>query len=224
MKRLRFKPLLQKISVGIVLILMVSCAETGSGDPQVRSAKQQFKSRKTYAQGIIGGGLLGAGIGAISGGLTGEGSWDKDRAKKGAVGGGIVGMIGGGIYANQKVRERERYVQLEQNLDVAIKNAQSTRKAASDFNRVLEGRLASVKRDQKVLRGTLADASAVVNSVNQEIDTQTINLSNAQAARLPTQDRKKLESEIGDLKNIRNRLNSNINKLSRESKKAPVAS
>lgn len=193
-------------------ILLPSCASPTGGDPMVHAARGKFESRNTYTQGIVGGAVAGAALGAVAGMLL-----DRDNraqgATRGALIGGTGGAVAGGVYANEKVRERQHYARAEDSLDKAIANATSTRKAAAEFNATLEGRLRGARANQKSLNATLADSRSVLNSVDRELSNQRSNLAEAQANNLTPADRNKLSNEINDLQSQKTRLQNNIRKL-----------
>lgn len=193
------------------LVVVSSCA-TSTGDPSVYQARQDFQSRKkfetknTYTQGILLGSLVGAAAGAVIGA-------QNDRAVEGALAGGALGAGGGALYANHKVKQREEYAGKEYNLQVAIKNASSTRAAARKFNDVLASKIGAARADKASLEGTLASSRHVMKGLDQELATQKQALVDARAANLKSSDRSRLSSEIRGLQVQRNRLQDNIGKL-----------
>ncbi len=193
------------------LIALSSCATT-TGDPSVYQAKREFQGRKkfetknTYTQGIVGGAILGSLVGGVIGA-------HNDHALEGALIGGAAGAGGGALYADHKVKQREQYAGREYNLQVAIKNASSTREAARKFNDVLASKVTTARADRASLDGTLASSRDVMNGLDQELATQRQALKDARAANLGSADRSRLSSEINGLQTQRNRLQDNIEKL-----------
>jgi hypothetical protein len=191
---------------------LVSCASTGN--PSVAAAKHTFHSRKTYTQGIVGGAIIGALAGAASGLQIGPGGigFDEERAKRGAVVGAGVGAVGGGLYAHHKVQERRAYAAQAGALEGAIKQTQSTREAAAAFNQTLSKELSSMKRGDAAVVGTISDAKSVLASIDREIASERGRL-NAQMGTPEERSRlsrqiASLESEKSELVGLINRLNS----------------
>ena len=101
------KPLtILNLTYSLIIGLFLSSCAAGPRNPQVAQARQQFQSRKTYAQGIIGGAILGAAIGTLNGLQVGPGgtSFDRRRAGTGALVGAGVGAVGGGVVKGERGR------------------------------------------------------------------------------------------------------------------------
>lgn len=205
--------ILVRVVAVAVLVLGSSCSTTQSSGSVVGGARKEFQSRKTYTQGVAGGGVLGATVGALVGGLSGNNKWSPQRALTGVGVGAAAGSIAGGAHAHQKVKQRKLFANEEQRLDVAISNAISTRDAAIEFNKTLESRLAVARANRGALRGTLADSQAVLGALDQEIKTQRSNLKTVSAKPVSGDGSARLQKEISALESQRARLARNIKLL-----------
>ena len=205
-----------KIGVAAVLVLGSSCSSTQSKGSVVGGARKEFQSRKTYTQGIVGGGLLGATVGALAGGLSGKKGWSPQAALTGGGIGAAAGSVAGGAHAHQKVKQRKEFAKEEQRLDLAISNAVSTRDAAIKFNQTLESRIATARANKGALQGTLADSKAVLGALDQEIKDQRSTLKAVRAvtaAPVSGDGSARLQKEISALESQRSRLARNIKLL-----------
>ncbi|MBL9181171.1 MAG: hypothetical protein JNN17_03460 [Verrucomicrobiaceae bacterium] len=203
----------------LCLVSLASCV--APGNPAVREARGKFNSRRTIAQGTIGGALLGAAIGAAIGATQGNG--DRNDIARGAAFGALAGGVAGNVYGRNVAQQRQAYAVREGALDNAIANASSTRKAASEFNHALAGQLKKARADKSTTAGTVADAQAVLSSVNREIARQRSALDSARTAGLSTRDQHRLQTEISGLEGERRQLQSNIDRLAAPASPAGLA-
>ena len=210
-------------SMGVFLVVTMifssSCSQNpSSGGSVVAGTRKEFQARKTYTQGIVGGSLLGAGLGLLAGGLLGDDGWDPDGALAGAGIGAVSGGVAGGIFANEKVKQRQEYANAEKSLDSAIADAVSTRDAAIKFNEALESQLAVARSKRGALQGTLSDSRAVLAELDREIKTQKANIrvvttTETTTTPISAASAARLQKEISSLEAQRSRLARNIKVL-----------
>lgn len=107
------------ITFVIVLLFVSSCAT---------------QDEKARTQGTLGGGALGAGLGALIGAAAGggRGAWI------GAAAGGLVGAAAGYAYADKVVQRRKELAGREDDLDARIKFARGVNQDTEEYNRHLE--------------------------------------------------------------------------------------
>jgi hypothetical protein len=210
--------LLLRVAASLCMsVSFVSCVAPGS--PRVSQARQEFKTRTTYLQGIGLGALGGAAIGGLTNGLKiGPGGigFNAEDAKRGAAYGAAGGAVAGGLYAHHVVEQRRQYQQAEGALDQAIAQAKSTKNATSDFNQVLASELRTLKAGDARLQGTISDANAVLRSVNGEINSKRQLLAVARSQGVSRSEQDQLRTQIDGLEGERSQLQEYIDKLARK--------
>ncbi len=205
--------ILRPLTALLLAAFLGGCA-TG-GDPAVHHARGKFETRKTYAEGIGGGAIIGAVGGALLGGVLAAAT--HRNVGQGVLSGAIIGSVGGaalgGAYASHVVHEREAAAGQEAALNRAIKNASSTRAAAAEFNATVHQQIGRARSNSALREHTLADAQAVLGSVNREITHQRQSLAQAQSSGFSAESRQALQAEIEGLEAERHQLESSIDIL-----------
>lgn len=208
---------LRTVSALALSMSVVSCVAPGS--PRVSQARQEFRTKTTYMQGIGLGALGGAAIGGLTQGLKIDRNgirFDEEDAKRGAAYGAVGGGIAGGFYAHHKVEQRRQYQRAEGALDQAIAQTKSTKNATSDFNQVLASELKTLKAGDAKLQGTISDANAVLRSVNGEINSKRQLLALARSQGVSRSEQDQLKNQIEGLEDERSQLQGYIDKLARK--------
>jgi hypothetical protein len=214
----------RQVALLIVVIACVSCAAVGPRNPNVAHAKRTFETRKTYAQGILGGAAIGAIGGVFSGfrpGRDGGYVFDKDQAVQGAAAGAAIGAVAGGMQAHRVVQARQDAAARAQLLENAISQARSTRGAASDFNRTLSREVAAMRKGDEAVAGTLADARAVLGEVQSDLAASRYRLTTAQA--VSSAQRQQLAAQVNGLEGEKSELVGLINLLESKRGRSPLA-
>lgn len=197
----------------LISCLLVSCATTG-GNPQVVRSHQEFKSRKTYTQGIIIRGTQGALLGAVANGVkmhNGKLYFDSDAAARGAVVGGVAGGTVGAVEAHKKVQARKQYRDRGISLENSIKQTRSTRTAAASFNRTLAAEVRKAHAGDASLKGTLNHANSVLREVNREIDDQNKRINGSQGVSVG--ELRELKIEVNRLQHVKRDLEYEIDRI-----------
>lgn len=94
--------------------------------------------------GALGGGLLGAGIGALAG--------DSDSVRKGALIGAGIGAAGGFAYGTHVANKKAQYKSTEEWLDACISEAETKRREAVAYNKRLNNQLARLRKEVRLAR------------------------------------------------------------------------
>ncbi|WP_028578800.1 hypothetical protein [Desulfogranum japonicum] len=99
------------------------------------------------------GALAGGGIGAL---LCGGGALlltkDAGEAAKWAAICGGIGALGGLVYANNVINEKDQYDSTEQWLDACIEETKKNNESMAEYNQNLEKQIASLKEENKTLK------------------------------------------------------------------------
>jgi len=94
--------------------------------------------------GALGGGLLGAGIGALAG--------DSDSVRKGALIGAGIGAAGGFAYGTHIANKKAQYKSTEEWLDACISQAETKRREAVAYNKRLNNQLAHLQKEVRMAK------------------------------------------------------------------------
>jgi len=116
------------VSLLIVLIFMAGCAGTSD-------------KTKTQNQGAGIGAAGGAAVGAIIGQLIGR---DTKSTVIGAAIGGLAGAVGGGLYANHVVNQKDKYASEETYLNDCIASADKVNTETQQYNDTLRSEMQSL--------------------------------------------------------------------------------
>lgn len=138
----------------LITFTLPQCANTEDG----RLAQGQGT-----AIGAVGGALLGAGIGA----LTGDSS---TVLKAAAIGAGVGGAAGFG-YGTHIANKKAQYKSTEEWLDACIVQAESRRKDAVAYNSRLNNQLARLEREVKIAKA--AGDKSKLATLNREIKSES---------------------------------------------------
>jgi len=108
------------------------CASTQDG---------QLAQAQGTGMGAVGGALLGAGLGALTG--------NSDAVKKGALIGAGIGAAGGFAYGTHIANKKAKYKSTEEWLDACISEAEKKRSAAVAYNSRLNKEYARLQKEVK---------------------------------------------------------------------------
>jgi hypothetical protein len=122
--------------------------------------------RLTQAQGTgmgaVGGALLGAGLGALTG--------NSEAVKKGALIGGAIGAAGGFSYGTHVANKKAQYKSTEEWLDACITNAEKKRTAAVAYNSRLNNEYARLQSEVK--KAQMAGDKRKLSSLKRQIASE----------------------------------------------------
>lgn len=169
-----------------MLVVLPSCGLSGSamgalGSMQAAGASQQQQQRfvkdqqTTKAQGTVGGGLLGAGLGALIGRASGN-------MGAGALIGGLVGAMGGAAVGNKVADNKAKAQTQKYDLIAYLQRATKLNEAAGRKVASLEQKLATLEARAKQARAAGDKAAqrriaSEARSIQQEADSQHRSLS-----------------------------------------------
>jgi outer membrane lipoprotein SlyB len=210
--------IIRPLGLGLAMVMASCAAPSGPGPAKVRQARRDFDSRSqlkttnTYTQGIVGGAILGAAAGALIGGYTGGGGFNKQRA----LHGGLIGGAGGGVLgykvADEKVKQRAKYLAMEKNLDNALANARSSKDKAIRFRSALREELRTTKANSRERSAMIADARSVVAGLDRDIRIQRDAYEAAKQSRVNSRDAYQLRQEIQSLEGQKRALEADMRK------------
>lgn len=199
-------------ALGITL-LFSGCAETQDG-------------RNTQMQGTA----IGAGAGAVLGGLTGAlvSGGDTGAIVGGAAIGAGVGGLGGFIWGNHVAQKKEQYRRTEEWLDACIVSAQDANRTARQTNRDLNRRLAAAEararsaraagntaelvRIKRELARLQREAEQFNRQLSREIEVQQSALRDSEAR--SSGNYSQLRNEVNQLQQAKGQANTTVNRIS----------
>lgn len=155
--------------------------------------------------GVLGGGGIGAGIGAIAGG--------KKGAAIGAGIGALVGGLAGYAWGASVAKEKNEYDRTEDYIRAHIDQLDSRVDDAEETNEKLEKQIASMRKENSRL--SAQEYNALRNQLNSNIDTVDKDLAAAnRAAKYATgEDLEELREKRTELMAQRDALNANLSTL-----------
>jgi len=132
---------MKKISLGIVLLFLISIL---SGCANIKD-----DSTRTKAEGAG----TGAAVGAVAGGLLGQiFGGDPQSTLVGAAIGATVGGVGGYAYGSHVASQKEKYAKEEDWLEACIAEARRRNQEILVYNQDLANQIAVLQKDTKALK------------------------------------------------------------------------